>query len=178
MILMFFLLTPTQFYSPRPFVDKRNVGPKQTPDWTPEKLDEAGRARGRAESWVRRAKEGEFVKDPYESLDLSFDLRMYCIFAAFGVSFAFGRSTPTLLHDFLSVDAGLQDIFQIPALALVAASLGSSIVCGVLFAPPKNRSALIWTIKGFMGGPLAILQLRGLDTLLTQGETDALKRKQ
>lgn len=117
------------------------------------------------------------MKDPYESLDLSFDLRTYCIFASFGVSFAFGRSTPALLNDFLSVDAGLQDIFQVPALALVAASLGSSIVCGVLFAPPKNRSALIWAVKGFMGGPLAVLQLRGLDTLLTQGETDALKKQ-
>ena len=159
------------------YTDKRNVGPTQTPDWTPEMLDEAGRARGRAESWVRRAKEGEFVKDPYEMVDLSLDIRLYSIFAAACISFAFGRSTPALLNDFLSVDPGMQQVLQAPALALIVASLGSSIVCGVLFAPPKNRSVLLWAFKGFMGGPITVLQLRGLDKLITQGETNELKNQ-
>jgi hypothetical protein len=148
------------------------VGPPQTPDWTAERLDEYGRARGRAESWVRRAKLGEYVKDPYEQLDLDLGLRLYSIAAAFTTSFAFGRSTPTFLKDFLAMDnGGVSEPLQIPALALIVASLGSSIVCGVLFAPSKNRNSFVWTVKGFMGGPLAVLQLQGLEALLTQEQT-------
>jgi len=35
----------------QPFADKRNTGPKQTPDWTVEQLDEWGRKQGRVEAW-------------------------------------------------------------------------------------------------------------------------------
>ena len=78
-------------------LDKRNVSPKMTPDWTPEKLDEFGKSRGRALAWARRAKMGEFVGDPYETLDLPMEFRVYAIVSSFLVAFAFGRATPNLL---------------------------------------------------------------------------------
>ena len=44
--------------------DKRNTGPRQTPDRTVGKLDDYTKQQGRAVSWAQRAKLGEFVKDP------------------------------------------------------------------------------------------------------------------
>ena len=134
-----------------------------------------GRQRGKAESWARRAKLGEFVKDPEESLDLSLDIRLYSVLTAVSVSIAFGRSTSPFLTSFMDPSSaqGIQSSLQAPALALVAASVGSCIVCGALFAPPKNRNEALWALKGLLGGPLAILKLRGLDTLLTLEETQS-----
>jgi hypothetical protein len=140
-------------------------------------LDEYGKARGRAEAWARRAKMGEFVQDTSESLaELSFPLRAYSILSAAGVSFAFGRSTPTLLTDYLHVSSPqiLQGALLVPGLVLAAASLGSSVACGFLFAPEKNRNSVVWVIKGLLGGPLALSELRGLETLVTYEEEAAV----
>lgn len=155
----------------QPFADKRNTGPQQTPLWTAEKLDEYGAAQGRAEAWARKAKMGEFVKDPEETLDLPLAYRAYAVFAAFFVAFSFGRSTPTLLSQF-DMSAGIQELLQAPALAVLVASLGSGIVSGAVLAPSKNRSSFVWGVKGLLAGPLAVANLRVLDDLVTREETE------
>jgi len=155
-----------------PYADNTNKGPKQTPLWTPEKLDEAGKKAGEAQAWARKARMGELKKDPFEILAVEGELRVYSIFVAITVALAYGNATPTALKmiGFESID--FFDFFQIPALALLAASLGSAVVNGVVFAPPKRRSSFVWGIKGLMGGPLAVRQLRELDDLKTIGEIE------
>jgi hypothetical protein len=173
-----------------------------TPDWTPERLDEYAQMQGRAQAWARRARMGEFVKDPYETLDMSLAARTYSIFTAFYVAFAFGRSTPAFLMDVMMMTVGedggdgegfshydsTQDVtqftaaLQIPGLALALASVGSMMVCAALLAPERNRSVPVWALKGLLGGPVSILELRGLRALITgrdqeEEELQALKRR-
>ena len=69
---------------------------------------------------------------------------------------------------------GLIDAVQIPALALLVASLGSAVVSSIVLAPGKNRNGFVWGVKGLAGGPLAIFRLQGLDPLITQAEADKL----
>lgn len=162
----------------QPFADKRNTGPSQTPDWTPEKLDEYAIQQGKAQDWARRSRLGEFVKDPSEMSDLSIEARVYAISTAFFVAFAFGRATPTFLAEVLHVSSmksaeGIQDVLQVPALAIALASVGSSIFCAAFLAPGRNRSVISWGLKGLFGGPLTILQLRELSSLITREETEA-----
>ena len=159
----------------QPFADKRNTGPRQVPDWTPEKIDEAAKRQSEALIWARKAKEGEFKRDLDEALSVEGGLRTYCITVAVFCSFAFGRSTIPALTSGpfgMSSDAagGLVDTLQIPGIALIAAAIGSAAVCSVVLAPGKNRGAFVWAIKGLAGGPVAVVQLRGLDTLMTRGE--------
>jgi len=166
-----------------PFADKRNTSPAQTPNWTPESLDEYGRQMGKAQDWARKAKMGRFVSDPYETMDLSASFRAYFLSVMFLFAFAFGRSTPTLLGDFLHMSdtTSLPQALQAPALVLTLASIGSSVVCGALFASDLNRSKWVWGMKGLIGGPLAISQIRGLDKLVTyaeQEEDDKQQRQQ
>jgi len=161
----------------QPFADKRNTGPTQTPDWTPEKLDEYATQQGKAQSWARRSRLGEFVKDPDEMSDLSTEVRLYAISTAFFVAFAFGRATPTFLAEILHVGTinsagGLQDILKAPAFVLALASLGSSILCAAFLAPERNRSVISWGLKGLFGGPLTVLQLKELDSLITREEEE------
>jgi len=157
-------------------IDKRNISPNMTPDWTPEKLDEAAKARGRSLSWARRAKLGEFIGDPYERFDLPLSFQLYSIGAALLVAFAFGRSTPQLL-DMLDVAPKSAELLQAPALAILLASLGSAVVNGAVLAPSKNRGKIIWTVKGLMAGPLALLQLRELGDLITRQEEEDRQRQ-
>ena len=147
-----------------------------TPDWTPERLDEYGKSRGRALAWARRAKQGEFVGDPFESLDFPLSFRFYSIFSAFLIAFAFGRSTPNLLSQ-LDVSPGAADLLQAPALAILLASVGSAVVSGAVLAPSKNRGKLIWAVKGLLAGPAALLQLRGLEVLITREEEEEQQRQ-
>uniref|UniRef100_A0A7S2DVS2 Uncharacterized protein n=1 Tax=Helicotheca tamesis TaxID=374047 RepID=A0A7S2DVS2_9STRA len=158
-----------------PFADKRNTGPKQTPDWTPEQLDEYNRKRGEALAWARREREGEFRQDENERLAVEGSLRIYASVVCLFVSFAFGKSTPAALS-MMGVGGGngdyglLLDVLQAPALALVVAGIGSSVVSGFVLAPGKNRSSVTWLLKGLLGGPLAVLKLRELEELKTRGE--------
>ena len=154
----------------RPFAEKRNIGPRQTPDWTAERLDEWGAQQGRAISWARKAKEGEFVGDPMETLDMEFPQRAYSILTAFVVAAAFGRSTPTFLAN-IGVESSslLEELLQAPAAALLLAAVGSSVYCAYQ-AAGKNRNKLLWLVKGFLGGPLVVRQLTGLAGLTTVGE--------
>ena len=162
-----------------PFADKRNIGPAQTPDWTAERLDEEGRKAGQAQAWARKARAGEFKGDPYEILTIEGGLQVYSILTTLFTAFSFGGSTRTLLVDILHEDANemnnLLNLLQGPALALVLASIGSCIFCGTT-APGKNRNAFVWGVKGFAGGPLALLQLRNLESLVTRGEADEAER--
>ena len=68
--------------------------------------------------------------------------------------------------------SGIQDLLQVPALAVVLASIGSTVVNSVVMAPEKNRSRFVWGVKGMVGGPVAVSQLRSLDALQTRGEMD------
>ncbi|KAL7543127.1 hypothetical protein ACHAXR_012425 [Thalassiosira sp. AJA248-18] len=155
-----------------PYADNPNKGPRQTPLWTPEKLDEAGKKAGEAQAWARRARMGELKKDPFEILAVEGELRAYSILVAITVALAFGNSTPTALDMFgLNLD-GLLDVAKIPALVLMVAGLGSAVANGVVFAPAKKRSSFVWGLKGLMGGPLAVRQLQELDDLMTVGESE------
>lgn len=156
-----------------PFADKRNTTPIYSPEWTPERLDEEGRKAGQAESWARRAKEEKFQGDPYESMNIVGGLQFYSVITSLFTAFAFGKSSPTVLSSLLNDDNnmdGLLSTFQAIALPIILASIGSSIVCAAILAPGKNRNVLVWLIKGYAGGPLAVLQLRDLDSLKTRGE--------
>ena len=157
-----------------PYADNTNKGPRQTPLWTPEKLDEAGKRAGEAQAWAKKARLGELKKDPYEILAVEGELRFYSIIVAMTVAFAFGRSS----HQALSV-AGvgsgsdeLIEFLQIPALVLLVAGLGSGLVNALVFAPTKKTSGFTWGVKGLMGAPLAVRQLRELDDLKTIGEIE------
>lgn len=155
-----------------PYADNTNKGPKQTPLWTPELLDEAGKKAGEAQAWARRARLGKLKKDPAERLAVEGELRVYSIFVAITVALSWGNATPRALS-MIGIDSDDFLIFlKVPALALVVAGLGSAIFNGVSLAPPKRRSSFVWGLKGLMGGPLAVAQLRELDDLKTVGEIE------
>ncbi|KAL7465756.1 hypothetical protein ACHAXS_006073 [Conticribra weissflogii] len=157
-----------------PYSDNTNKGPRQTPIWTPEKLDEAGKKAGQAQAWARKARMGELKNDPFEALAVEGELRYYSIFVAIIAAVAYGNATPRALAMIgLGPEDGiLLDLIKIPALALLAAGLGSGLVNAVVFAPPKRRNSFVWGIKGLMGGPLAVRQLRELEELKTVGESE------
>jgi hypothetical protein len=138
-------------------------------------LDEEGKKRGRAQAWARKAKAGEFVKDPYETMTIDGALQLYSVFVFMLTAFAFGRATPSLFEalNAESIGSGVQELAQIPALVAVLSAIGSSVVNSIILAPEKNRSSFVWGVKGFFGGPVAIAELRSLDTLQTRGEMDA-----
>lgn len=160
-----------------PFADKRNVGPRQTPDWTVEQIDEWGKQQGRVESWARNAKLGAYVNDPMESLDtINLSQRFYSIISSFFTAIAFGNATPQLLswlsqygtsNGSVVISNDVLTILQIPSAILIVAALGSSIYCGSQ-APKKNRSVYVWCIKGLLGGPFTIQQFTSLSVRKTQ----------
>ncbi|KAL7560603.1 hypothetical protein ACA910_000058 [Epithemia clementina (nom. ined.)] len=161
-----------------PFSDKRNVGPRQTPDWTPERLDEWGKAQGRVEAWARKAKAGEFVSDPNETLDaLTWPQRLFSIVTALLVSTAFGKATTPFLVQVAGIvpdetaATALEQVFQGPAIGLLLASL-VSMVYSFLQSKELNRNPWIWSIKGWLGGPLTISLLRTLEPLITRSQQD------
>lgn len=156
-----------------PYADNTNKGPRQTPLWTPEKLDEAGKKAGEAQAWARKARMGELKKDPFEILAVEGELRLYSVVAAMTVAIAFGNSSREALNmiGFSGFDP-LLDVLKVPALALLAAGLGSGLANALVLAPQKKRSGFVWGLKGLMGGPLAIMQLRELEDLKTIGESE------
>lgn len=143
-------------------------------------LDEEGRKRGKAQAWARKAKAGEFVKDPYESLTIDGPIRLYSVLAFFLTAFAFGRATPSLFEmlDAKEIGSGIQELSQVPAFVAVLSALGSSVVNSVILAPEKKRNSFVWGFKGLVGGPVAVAELRGLDTLQTRGEMEAEEGKE
>ncbi|KAL3801125.1 hypothetical protein HJC23_002418 [Cyclotella cryptica] len=157
-----------------PFADNKNKGPRQTPLWTPEKLDEAGKKAGQAIAWARKAKMGELKKDPFEVMAVEGELRIYSIIVAITTALAFGNATPTLMSMTGLGSDELVKFLRIPAVVLLVASAGSGIVNAAVLAPPKRRSSLVWGVKGLMGGPLAVRQLRELGDLKTIGESEGI----
>ena len=155
-------------------IDKRNVGPQQTPLWTPDKLDEEGRKLGRASDWARQAKAGAFIQDPAEILAIDGALRVYSIITSLFIAFAFGHVTVGFI-DALHLDPTLQGALQPPALTIVVANIGSSIFAYTK-ASDKNRSKFVWGVKGLLGGPVAVFQLSGLDELRTRAEQEQTMR--
>lgn len=152
-----------------------NVGPRQTPAWTPEQLDEWGRSRGEYLAKIKREKLDRLMVDRQESLDLEMGQRVYSILAALLVALAFGQSTPTFLTSFLSyseTDLEVLDVLRAPAASMLLAGIGSSIYCGKQ-ASEKKRNAGIWAFKGLVGGPLTVRQLRELPQLVTQRELNS-----
>jgi hypothetical protein len=154
--------------------DKRNVGPQQTPLWTADKLDEEGRKLGRASDWARQAKAGSFIQDPAEILAIDGSLRVYSVLTSLLIAFAFGRVTEGVI-DSLQLDHSLQETLQVPAITVVLANIGSSFVTYTQ-APEKNRSKFVWGVKGLLGGPVAISQLRSLDVLITRADKEQSMR--
>ena len=141
------------------------------PDWTPERLDEEGKRAGRAQAWARASRAGEFKKDPFEKMNIEGSMQFYCMAGACLTSLAYGKATPKALS-LLGVDgsSNIIEALQVPALVLLLGAFGSSIVCSAILAPGKNRNSFAWGVKGFAGGPLAVLQLSGLDSLKTRGQ--------
>lgn len=156
-------------------IDNTNKGPRQTPLWTPEKLDDAGRKAGEAQAWARKARMGALKKDPFEVLAVEGQLRLYSIFAAVIVSCSFGNSTPQAL-DMIGLASNDLVLFKIIALTLIVAGLGSAVVNSAALAPPRRRSSFVWGVKGLFGGPLAVIQLRELDVLKTNEESEGQVR--
>jgi hypothetical protein len=154
-------------------LDNKNVGPRQTPLWTPEKLDEAGKKAGQAQAWARKARMGALKKDPFEVLAVEEELRVYSIFLALIVAFSYGNSTPTVLNHIGLEGDDILVFFKIPTIVLLISSIVSALVNGVALAPPKRRSSFVWAMKGLMGGPLAVRQLQKLDDLKTFGESES-----
>ncbi|KAL3823792.1 hypothetical protein ACHAXA_011579 [Cyclostephanos tholiformis] len=154
-----------------PYADNTNKGPRQTPLWTPEKLDEAGKKAGEAQAWARKARMGALKKDPFEALSVEGELRLYSIFVTVIISCAYGNSTPKAL-DMIGLASNDLVPFKNTALALILAGLGSAIVNSAGLAPPRRRSSVIWGLKGLFGGPLAVIQLRELDVLKTNEESE------
>lgn len=152
-------------------IDNTNKGPRQTPLWTPEKLDEAGKKAGEAQAWARKARMGALKSDPFEALTVEGELRLYSIFVAIIISGAYGNSTPKAL-DMIGLASNDLIPLKITGLALIFAGLGSAIVNGVGLAPPRRRSSFVWGVKGLFGGPLAVIQLRELDVLKTNEESE------
>lgn len=157
-------------------LDNTNKGPRQTPLWTPEKLDEAGKKAGLAQAWARKARMGSLKKDPYEELSIEGELRLYSVLSTMIVCLAYGNSTPRAFEMMgllsSSPSNGDLNIVKIVALGVIVAGLGSAVVNGVALAPPRRRSSFVWSMKGLFGGPLAVLQLRVLDELKTNEEIE------
>lgn len=155
--------------------DKRNVGPQQTPDWTPEKLDESMKDRGKVYDWARQVRTGDIVLDEFETPNIEGSLRLYSVFSSVVIALGFGRSTSGLLLNVLDFDdkatTSIIDAIQGPALALVLTSVGSSIASFIV-AAEKNRSKFVWGFKGLLGGPPAILELRALESTTNQSPRD------
>ena len=165
-----------------PFSDKRNVGPKQTPDWTPERLDEWGKTQGRVQAWARKARDGEYITDPNEWLsELTVSQRTFSIGTALFLATVYGKATIPfygiiiMIHDdddiVSSIDTmiQIQEIMQGPALLLVMICLSSSLLA-YQQAQERNRNPLIWFIKGLQGGPFTIATLKHLEKLQTRQE--------
>lgn len=162
----------------QPFADKRNVGPRQTPDWTPERIDAWAQQQGRVQAWARAAREGAYVQDPAEQWDaLNGWQRGYSIVTAVCTAVAWGRSTGALLEmegDAAVVAAAvsvLLPILRVLASGLLVGSLGSAVFASQQ-AMEKNRNGAVWAVKGWLGGPFTLREMGNLRSLLTQKETD------
>jgi hypothetical protein len=147
---------------------------------TAQRLDvELARGAGRASSWAAaKRKEREKTKKVrtenamYESMDsLSTPQRVFSVVTWSLVALAYGQASPQFFTQVLPVapsPAALSELLeslQVPATALLVTSLGSAVACGFM-AQTKGRNLGSWAVKGFLGGPLTIRQLRDLQPIV------------
>ena len=134
-------------------MDLKSVS-RQTPEWTAEMLDEEGRRAGKAISWARAARAGEFKSDPYEHVNVEGVLQTYSIVSTLIVAFCFGKATPSMLTLVGIDEDSVLSLLRIPAFGILITSLISSMTASFILAPQQNRSRFAWFIKGFAGGEL------------------------
>jgi len=123
---------------------------------------------------ARKEGEGEFMKDPYESLNIEGSLLRYSIVTVPFIAFAWSDASSNILELLNLGDQGsiLLNVMQFIAFKLALLPVFSGIICGLVFAPVKKRSRFVWGVKGIVGGPLAIVQLNKLDELMTPDEVE------
>jgi hypothetical protein len=163
-----------------PYKAKRNVGPKLTPDWTAERIDDELSRQGDAVSWARRARDERIVTDRAESLELGNVQQAYSLLTASLGAASFGKSTPIFLTMAGVLGSqeqiqGMLDVLRIPSLGLFLASVASSVLCSKQ-AVEKRRNSIVWTLKGLLGGPLTLRELQQLPELRTRQEIEDLMR--
>jgi hypothetical protein len=141
-------------------------------DWTVERLDAWSRQQKELQIWANRERERKIQADAVENFDSLGVGKLVSIGTAFTTAFAFGRATPTFWVTLLQHDLAELAIVQALAVALLCTCAGSAGYCGYL-APQLQRSRTLWTLKGLLGGPVAVLQLRSADRLQTAGEIAA-----
>ena len=120
-------------------------------------LDEEGRRAGKAISWARAARAGEFMSDPYEHVNVEGGLQIYSIVSTLIVAFYFGKASPSLLTMLDLPEEDVFSLFRVPAYIILTASLISSVTAGFILAPQQNRNRLAWFVKGFAGGKMICL---------------------
>lgn len=168
-----------------PFADRRNVAKtKLVPNFTPQSLDEYTKRQGKTVDWARKTKAERLILDRQERLEIALPQRVYSMLTGLLVATAFGKSTPIFLTQTLNLVSSLDetkleellDLLKAPAIALIVAAVGSSVYCAIT-ASRKQRNSVVWTIKGLLGGPLTVSQLRTLSPLtVTQGDLDAASK--
>jgi hypothetical protein len=142
-------------------------------EWTVERLDAWSRQQKELQVWANRERERKIQADVVENFDSLGLGKLMSVVTALTTALAFGRSTPalyTLLQR--DDDAAELAVVRVLAVALLIASAGSAAYCGSV-APTLQRSRTLWTIKGLLGGPVAVRQLQSADRLQTAGEIAA-----
>mmetsp|Transcript_24581 Transcript_24581/g.28323 ORF Transcript_24581/g.28323 Transcript_24581/m.28323 type:complete len:420 (+) Transcript_24581:47-1306(+) len=140
--------------------------------WTPEMIDEEMKKQSEINDWARKAKlERELKKsqtDDYESLTVEGGLRVYLSISALFLSLVFGKSTPAALT---LLGGGFDlDILRGPGFVILLAAFGSSVLSALVLAPERNRSSVVWGIKGLLAGPVAVVELSSLNALNVNNE--------
>ena len=93
---------------------------------------------------------------------------MYLSISALFLSLAFGKSTPEALS-FLNSDFDL-DFLREPGFVILLEAFGSSLLLALVLAPERTCSSFVWGIKGLLVGPVAVVELSGLNALYMNNE--------
>ena len=153
-----------------PFASRKKSATRRQPEWTPEMLDEEGRRRGQTYDWARRVREEKETSirktDSAETIDVNGGSRVYATVFSLLSSIAYGKATPQAL-EWIDVATATTITTSLHGIALmfVLTSIASSAYSSTVLAPQKNRNSFIWAVKGFVGGPLAVVHLKELDNL-------------
>jgi hypothetical protein len=142
-------------------------------EWTVERLDAWSRQQKELQVWANRERERKIQADVVENFDSLGMGKLVSVVTALTTALAFGRSTP-VLYMLLQRDDDAAElaVVRVLAVALLIVSAGSAAYCGSV-APTLQRSRTLWTIKGLLGGPVAVRQLQSADRLQTAGEIAA-----
>lgn len=164
----------------KPFAYVKGKSSRQDLEVALKRIDDLQEEQNRAARWARKVRLESLVKDEYENLNLNLVQRINSVVTGVLVALSFGKSTPTFFQSTIHMDGGddlvslLQNL-QVPAFALLSASVGSGILCAVS-APEKRRNGFTWLLKGLLGGPLVIRELKDLPSLITYAEQLEIKQ--